>query len=240
MKKHVLLVYLLVQTSILCAVEVPEIGSGAFTFIRNAATGVPIDLDEIEPSIIQEVGHLIDPEFNINYYNRARDPITKVRFLFRFRNNPVRTFTYNGEHYTLKSERVSNPTKAVTCVTRFTLRDANNQIVKRHNPHHATPAIEPTKASLKENDTGIQPKAGDDPNTPNLEPKWTPMPRLCSSFCKALCAATIAGVVVYYAFDRYNNNTKNQQHYSPKKWALGCATVIGLSTFVYVHFNTSQ
>lgn len=232
MKKQVLLGYFLMQMSIIGAAELPEISQGAFTFIRNAATGVQIDLDEVDTTVIQEVGSLIDPAFNINHYNKARDPITKVRFLFRFRNNPVRTFKYNGEQYTLQSERIANPTKAVTCVTRYTLYDAHNQLIKPQRLHHATAAIEPAAVTPKEN--GLEQPA------PDLKTKCALRPHFCTSFGKALCAATITGVVVYYAFGLYNKNARNkQQPFSQKKWALGCATVVGLGTFVYVHFNTN-
>lgn len=58
-----------------------------------------------------------------------------------------------------------------------------------------------------------------------------------SSLFKASCAATIAGVITYYAVGFYNKNKNQEEQYSQKKWAAGTATVTGITAFAYLYWR---
>jgi hypothetical protein len=55
---------------------------------------------------------------------------------------------------------------------------------------------------------------------------------LSSPLFKASCAATAAGALTYCAFKLYNKDKAKEQQYSPIKWSLGAAAVVGVGTYV--------
>lgn len=66
---------------------------------------------------------------------------------------------------------------------------------------------------------------------------------ISSHVFKATCAATIAGVITYYAVTKYNKDKEDRKdRYSKKRLALGAAAVVGASTFACLQYcaNTTQ
>lgn len=54
---------------------------------------------------------------------------------------------------------------------------------------------------------------------------------LISPLFKASCAATASGIITYCALRFYNKDKAKEQHYSPIKWSLGMATIVGAGTY---------
>ena len=50
---------------------------------------------------------------------------------------------------------------------------------------------------------------------------------------KASCAATVTGVVTYCALRLYNKDKAKKHQYSPIKWSLGAAVIVGAGTYWY-------
>lgn len=235
MKRHLFTLYFLLQVSSTLPIA-PTLDEAAFNFVRDVTTGVRIQLDQVKPEVIQQVGSLFDAQFSLQDYE-GKDADEKLGHLFDFGKEGYRIFRYNLEPYRLRRDGkyirlldkqcrpiLPNPTGAAS------------QLYMK-----APETVNHISEASQKNDLNLTPKTENNKSASDPEPKCALRPHLCASFGKALCAATITGIGVYYALGLYNKNTQHkQQPLSQKKWALLSATVVGLSTFAYVHSNISQ